>query len=99
MLLFYLQQRPNEDNQENGGIVSASKEVSVESMDNIETVFLNHPRHHRCCLTCSLTKLNITAQKVDAFSRIAFPILFAIFNLAYWSVYMHKRRMSHSTEQ
>ena len=87
-----LQPKPVENKEVNGDTVSVPKQVTVESMDNIESVFLHHPRHHRCCLTCGLSRLNITAQKVDTFSRFAFPVLFAIFNLTYWSVYMHKRR-------
>ena len=87
-----LQPKPVENKEVNGDTVSVPKQVTVESMDNIESVFLHHPRHHRCCLTCGLSRLNITAQKVDTFSRFTFPVLFAIFNLTYWSVYMHKRR-------
>ena len=90
--VFFFFQQKTKKSQENGDVVSIPNELSLDSMDNVETVFLTHPMHHNYCLTCWLSKRNITAQKVDVFFRFVFPFLFAVFNAAYWSFYMQNRR-------
>ena len=71
--------------------VSAPRRLSHINIDNMETIFLHHPRHHKYCLTCWLTSHNITAHRVDVISRFLFPLMFGIFNAIYWSIYLRKR--------
>ncbi|XP_072020734.1 glycine receptor subunit alphaZ1-like isoform X2 [Amphiura filiformis] len=37
-----------------------------------------------------LTERHLTALRLDRFSRILFPVIFAIFNLIYWPYYLNK---------
>lgn len=96
---FCLQQINGDTAAMNGDSVSAPEQVSVESMDNVETVFLLHPHHHRCCLVCFLSRLNVTAHRVDVVSRFLFPLFFAVFNAAYWSIYLNRKQGHASPEQ
>ena len=40
-----------------------------------------------CCRTW-LGTYKLRSKRIDVISRIIFPLIFAIFNLAYWSTYL-----------
>lgn len=42
-----------------------------------------------CCRTW-LSKFPTRSKRIDVISRITFPLVFAMFNLAYWSTYLFR---------
>ncbi|KAJ0172049.1 hypothetical protein K1T71_012022 [Dendrolimus kikuchii] len=49
---------------------------------------MNPPRKNCCRLWMS--KFPTRSKRIDVISRITFPLVFAIFNLAYWSTYLFR---------
>ncbi|XP_076182504.1 glycine receptor alpha 1 isoform X1 [Ptiloglossa arizonensis] len=47
------------------------------------------PRKKNCCRSW-LSKFPTRSKRIDVISRIFFPIVFAFFNLAYWSTYLFR---------
>ncbi|XP_076062287.1 glutamate-gated chloride channel-like isoform X2 [Oratosquilla oratoria] len=45
------------------------------------------PKRKNCCRTW-LSKFPTRSKRIDVISRITFPLVFAFFNLAYWSTYL-----------
>nr|XP_045612838.1 glutamate-gated chloride channel-like isoform X2 [Procambarus clarkii] len=43
--------------------------------------------HQNCCRTW-LSKFPTRSKRIDVISRITFPLVFAFFNMAYWSTYL-----------
>ncbi|XP_068983858.1 glutamate-gated chloride channel isoform X4 [Bombus flavifrons] len=61
------------------------------SMDRMEHCELHmQPRKKNCCRSW-LSKFPTRSKRIDVISRIFFPIVFAIFNLAYWSAYLFRK--------
>ena len=42
-----------------------------------------------CCRTW-LGSYTLRSKRIDVISRIIFPLVFAVFNLAYWSTYLNQ---------
>ncbi|XP_072933132.1 glutamate-gated chloride channel isoform X7 [Epargyreus clarus] len=51
-------------------------------------IHLNPPRKN-CCLLW-MSKFPTRSKRIDVISRITFPLVFALFNLAYWSTYLFR---------
>ncbi|XP_076062284.1 glutamate-gated chloride channel-like isoform X2 [Oratosquilla oratoria] len=45
------------------------------------------PKRKNCCRTW-LSKFPTRSKRIDVISRITFPLVFAFFNMAYWSTYL-----------
>ncbi|XP_033179247.1 glutamate-gated chloride channel isoform X4 [Bombus vosnesenskii] len=61
------------------------------SMDRMEHCELHmQPRKKNCCRSW-LSKFPTRSKRIDVISRIFFPIVFAFFNLAYWSAYLFRK--------
>ena len=63
----------------NGGMGGGDKGRPCE-------IHLAAPRQN-CCRTW-LSKFPTRSKRIDVISRITFPIVFAFFNMAYWSTYL-----------
>ncbi|KAF3425459.1 hypothetical protein E2986_06603, partial [Frieseomelitta varia] len=60
------------------------------SMDRMQHCELHmQPRKKNCCRSW-LSKFPTRSKRIDVISRIFFPIVFAFFNLAYWSTYLFR---------
>ncbi|XP_020294674.1 glutamate-gated chloride channel isoform X3 [Pseudomyrmex gracilis] len=60
------------------------------SMDKMRTCEIHmQPRKKNCCRSW-LSKFPTRSKRIDVISRIFFPIVFALFNLAYWSTYLFR---------
>ncbi|XP_012139410.1 glycine receptor alpha 1 isoform X6 [Megachile rotundata] len=62
--------------------------MSVDRMQHCELHM--QPRKKNCCRSW-LSKFPTRSKRIDVISRIFFPIVFAIFNLAYWSTYLFRK--------
>ncbi|CAH0731314.1 unnamed protein product, partial [Brenthis ino] len=51
-------------------------------------IHMNPPRKNCCRLWMS--KFPTRSKRIDVISRITFPLVFALFNLAYWSTYLFR---------
>ncbi|XP_035452754.1 glutamate-gated chloride channel isoform X7 [Spodoptera frugiperda] len=51
-------------------------------------IHINPPRKNCCRLWMS--KFPTRSKRIDVISRITFPLVFALFNLAYWSTYLFR---------
>ncbi|XP_076234618.1 glycine receptor alpha 1 isoform X11 [Calliopsis andreniformis] len=61
------------------------------SMDRMQHCEIHmQPRKKNCCRSW-LSKFPTRSKRIDVISRIFFPIVFAIFNLAYWSTYLFRQ--------
>ena len=47
------------------------------------------PKRENCCRTW-LSKFPTRSKRIDVISRITFPLVFALFNLVYWSTYLFR---------
>jgi anionic glutamate receptor len=47
------------------------------------------PQRDNCCRTW-LAKFPTRSKRIDVISRITFPLVFALFNLVYWSTYLFR---------
>jgi anionic glutamate receptor len=45
------------------------------------------------CARTWLARFPSRSKRIDVVSRIIFPLIFAIFNLAYWSAYLNFKDM------
>ncbi|XP_006616221.1 glutamate-gated chloride channel isoform X5 [Apis laboriosa] len=61
--------------------------MSVDRMQHCELHM--QPRKKNCCRSW-LSKFPTRSKRIDVISRIFFPIVFAFFNLAYWSTYLFR---------
>ncbi|KAK2576487.1 hypothetical protein KPH14_005815 [Odynerus spinipes] len=60
------------------------------SMDKMQQCEIHmQPRKKNCCRSW-LSKFPTRSKRIDVISRICFPIVFAFFNLAYWSTYLFR---------
>ncbi|KYN37748.1 Glutamate-gated chloride channel [Trachymyrmex septentrionalis] len=60
------------------------------SMDKLQQCEIHmQPRKKNCCRSW-LSKFPTRSKRIDVISRIFFPIVFAFFNLAYWSTYLFR---------
>ncbi|GFG40380.1 hypothetical protein Cfor_01697, partial [Coptotermes formosanus] len=48
-----------------------------------------HPKRQNCCRSW-LSKFPTRSKRIDVIARITFPLVFALFNLAYWSTYLFR---------
>ncbi|XP_053973862.1 glutamate-gated chloride channel isoform X3 [Hylaeus volcanicus] len=62
--------------------------MSVDRMQHCELHM--QPRKKNCCRSW-LSKFPTRSKRIDVISRIFFPIVFAFFNLAYWSTYLFRK--------
>ena len=46
--------------------------------------------HTETCCRTWLGTYTLRSKRIDVISRIIFPLVFAIFNLAYWSTYLNQ---------
>lgn len=46
-------------------------------------------KRDNCCRTW-LSKFPTRSKRIDVISRITFPLVFALFNLVYWSTYLFR---------
>jgi hypothetical protein len=44
--------------------------------------------HNMCPGREALAKYKVRARRIDELSRFCFPLIFAVFNLCYWSYYL-----------
>ncbi|XP_044741776.1 glutamate-gated chloride channel isoform X3 [Chrysoperla carnea] len=56
--------------------------------DNINEITMQQQQRH-CCRTW-LSKFPTRSKRIDVISRIVFPLVFALFNLVYWSTYLFR---------
>ncbi|XP_017788032.1 PREDICTED: glutamate-gated chloride channel isoform X2 [Habropoda laboriosa] len=61
--------------------------MSVDRMQHCELHM--QPRKKNCCRSW-LSKFPTKSKRIDVISRIFFPIVFAFFNLTYWSTYLFR---------
>jgi hypothetical protein len=47
------------------------------------------PKRENCCRSW-LSKFPTRSKRIDVISRIMFPLVFALFNLVYWSTYLFR---------
>lgn len=47
------------------------------------------PKRENCCRSW-LSKFPTRSKRIDVISRITFPLVFAVFNLVYWSTYLFR---------
>lgn len=60
------------------------------SMDRMQQCEVHlQPRKKNCCRSW-LSKFPTRSKRIDVISRIFFPIVFALFNLVYWSTYLFR---------
>ncbi|TGZ37571.1 Uncharacterized protein DBV15_03853 [Temnothorax longispinosus] len=60
------------------------------SMDKLQQCEIHmQPRKKNCCRSW-LSKFPTRSKRIDVISRIFFPIVFAFFNLTYWSTYLFR---------
>ncbi|XP_046806050.1 glutamate-gated chloride channel isoform X26 [Lucilia cuprina] len=52
-------------------------------------VHMQPPKRPNCCKTW-LSKFPTRSKRIDVISRITFPLVFALFNLVYWSTYLFR---------
>ncbi|XP_039283161.1 glutamate-gated chloride channel isoform X3 [Nilaparvata lugens] len=52
-------------------------------------VHMQQPQRPNCCRTW-LSKFPTRSKRIDVISRITFPLVFALFNLTYWSTYLFR---------
>ncbi|XP_073845650.1 glycine receptor alpha 1 isoform X20 [Musca autumnalis] len=52
-------------------------------------VHMQAPKRPNCCKTW-LSKFPTRSKRIDVISRITFPLVFALFNLVYWSTYLFR---------
>ena len=60
-------------------------------------IFMENSHHHgqhenesSCCQpTTWISTYTLRSKRIDVISRIIFPLVFAVFNLAYWSTYLN----------
>ncbi|CAK9801316.1 Glutamate-gated chloride channel [Anthophora plagiata] len=60
------------------------------SVDRMQPCELHMPPRKKNCCRSWLSKFPTKSKRIDVISRICFPIVFAIFNLAYWSAYLFR---------
>ncbi|XP_032665157.1 glutamate-gated chloride channel isoform X1 [Odontomachus brunneus] len=61
-----------------------------DSIDKLRQCEIHmQPRKKNCCRSW-LSKFPTRSKRIDVISRIFFPIVFAFFNLAYWSTYLFR---------
>lgn len=59
-----------------------------EYQDQVYEITMKKPKN-RCCQSW-LSKFPTRSKRIDVMARIIFPIVFALFNLAYWSTYLFR---------
>lgn len=60
------------------------------SLDKLQQCEIHmQPRKKNCCRSW-LSKFPTRSKRIDVISRIFFPIVFAFFNLTYWSTYLFR---------
>lgn len=59
-------------------------------------IHLQAPRKN-CCRTW-LSKFPTRSKRIDVISRITFPLVFAFFNMAYWSTYLFTEEEEENTK-
>ncbi|XP_066905095.1 glutamate-gated chloride channel isoform X7 [Halyomorpha halys] len=52
-------------------------------------IHMQQPQRPNCCKTW-LSKFPTRSKRIDVISRITFPLVFALFNLTYWSTYLFR---------
>jgi anionic glutamate receptor len=61
--------------------------MSMEKMPQCE--IHTQPPKKNCCRSW-LSKFPTRSKRIDVIARIIFPLVFALFNLAYWSTYLFR---------
>ncbi|XP_015512330.1 glycine receptor alpha 1 isoform X2 [Neodiprion pinetum] len=61
--------------------------ISMDKMLQCEIHMKSRPKN--CCRSW-LSKFPTRSKRIDVISRITFPLVFALFNLAYWSTYLFR---------
>ncbi|CAB0012297.1 unnamed protein product [Nesidiocoris tenuis] len=81
---------------EDGGATFAMKPLVRQpgqtlTLDKIRQceVHMQQPPRRNCCRTW-LSKFPTRSKRIDVISRITFPLVFALFNLTYWSTYLFR---------
>uniref|UniRef100_A0A336MVD8 CSON007874 protein n=1 Tax=Culicoides sonorensis TaxID=179676 RepID=A0A336MVD8_CULSO len=62
--------------------------MALEKLRQCE-VHMQPPKRPNCCRTW-LSKFPTRSKRIDVISRITFPLVFALFNLVYWSTYLFR---------
>ncbi|XP_055378140.1 glutamate-gated chloride channel isoform X11 [Condylostylus longicornis] len=62
--------------------------LALEKLRQCE-VHMQPPKRPNCCKTW-LSKFPTRSKRIDVISRITFPLVFALFNLVYWSTYLFR---------
>ncbi|XP_015584945.1 glutamate-gated chloride channel isoform X2 [Cephus cinctus] len=62
--------------------------MSLDKMRQCEIHMQSPPKN--CCRSW-LSKFPTRSKRIDVISRITFPLVFALFNLAYWSTYLCRK--------
>ncbi|XP_055689304.1 glutamate-gated chloride channel isoform X7 [Lutzomyia longipalpis] len=62
--------------------------LALEKLRQCE-VHMQPPKRPNCCRSW-LSKFPTRSKRIDVISRITFPLVFALFNLVYWSTYLFR---------
>nr|AFI09244.1 glutamate-gated chloride channel [Laodelphax striatellus] len=65
-----------------------SGDQTLEKMRQCK-VHMQQPHRPNCCRSW-LSKFPTRSKRIDVISRITFPLVFALFNLTYWSTYLFR---------
>ncbi|XP_017460865.1 PREDICTED: glutamate-gated chloride channel-like isoform X1 [Rhagoletis zephyria] len=66
--------------------------MALEKLRQCE-VHMQAPKRPNCCKTWLSkfpTRQCSRSKRIDVISRITFPLVFALFNLVYWSTYLFR---------
>ncbi|XP_014241092.1 glutamate-gated chloride channel isoform X1 [Cimex lectularius] len=69
-------------------LVRRPGDMPMEKIRQCE-VHMQQPQRPNCCRTW-LSKFPTRSKRIDVISRITFPLVFALFNLTYWSTYLFR---------
>ncbi|XP_075223267.1 glycine receptor alpha 1 isoform X2 [Lycorma delicatula] len=69
-------------------LVRQPGDQTLEKMRHCK-VHMQQPQRPNCCRTW-LSKFPTRSKRIDVISRITFPLVFAFFNLTYWSTYLFR---------
>ena len=73
-----------------GSVIHHRLKHFVLFKENLKTSFFRQPERKTNKLVLWVKNFEFQAKKIDVFSRVFFPFVFAMFNIWYWSYYLSK---------
>ncbi|KAL7296933.1 hypothetical protein TKK_0009374 [Trichogramma kaykai] len=71
-------------------LVRAADSDNVMSMEKMRQCEIHQAPPKKNCCRSWLSKFPTRSKRIDVIARIIFPLVFALFNLAYWSTYLFR---------